>query len=84
MDQENFLSISLIPVHCLLENKSKKNTDSVRDVEFVYAEASDGKPLYIGWLALTDFSGIISDEAVQGIRFRKGNILVGNNTTFVK
>lgn len=61
-----------------------KTTDSVRDVEFVYAEASDGKPLYAGWLALTDFSGIISDEAVQGIRFRKGNILVGNNTTFVK
>lgn len=61
-----------------------KNKDYVRDVEFVYAEASDGQPLYIGWLALTDFSGSISDEAVQGIRFRKGNILVGNNTTFVK
>lgn len=61
-----------------------KNKDYVRDVEFVYAEASDGQPLYIGWLALTDFSGIISDESVQGIRFRKGNILVGNNTTFVK
>lgn len=61
-----------------------KNKDYVRDVEFVYAEASDGKPLYIGWLALTDFSGVISDETVQGIRFRKGNILVGNNTTFVK
>lgn len=61
-----------------------KNKDYVRDVEFVYAKASDGQPLYIGWLALTDFSGIISDESVQGIRFRKGNILVGNNTTFVK
>lgn len=61
-----------------------KNKDYVRDVEFVYAEASDGQPLYIGWLALTDFSGIISDEAVQGIRFRKGNILIGDNTTFVK
>lgn len=61
-----------------------KNKDYIRDVEFVYAEASDGKPLYIGWLALTDFSGIISDVAVQGIRFRKGNILVGNHTTFVK
>lgn len=61
-----------------------KNKDYVRDVEFVYAEASDGQPLYIGWLALTDFSGIISDKSVQGIRFRKGNILVGNNTTFVK
>lgn len=61
-----------------------KNKDYVRDVEFVYQEASDGKPLYIGWLAITDFSGVISDESVQGIRFRKGNILVGNNTTFAK
>lgn len=61
-----------------------QNKDYVRDVEFIYHEASDGKPLYIGWLAITDFSGIISDDAVQGIRFRKGNILVGNGTTFSK
>ena len=61
-----------------------KTKDYVRDVEFIYHEASDGKPLYIGWLAITDFSGIISDESVQGIRFRKGNILVGNGTTFAK
>lgn len=61
-----------------------KNKDYVRDVEFVYQEASDGKPLYIGWLAITDFSGSIGDEAIQGIRFRKGNILVGNNATFAK
>lgn len=61
-----------------------KNKDYVRDVEFVYQEAKDGKPLYIGWLAITDFSGVISDEAVQGIRLRKGNILVGNGTTFAK
>ena len=45
-----------------------KTKDYVRDVEFIYREASDGKPLYIGWLAITDFSGVISDEAVQGIR----------------
>lgn len=49
-----------------------KTKDYVRDVEFIYKEASDGKPLYIGWLAITDFSGVISDESVQGIRFRKG------------
>lgn len=61
-----------------------KNNDFVRDVEFIYQEASDGKPLYVGWLAITDFSGVISDASVQGIRFRKGNILVGNNTTFAK
>lgn len=61
-----------------------KNKDYVRDVEFVYAKASDGQLLYIGWLAITDFSGVISDESLQGIRFRRGNILVGNSTTFVK
>lgn len=61
-----------------------KNKDYVRDVELVKEFASDGKPLYIGWLAITDFSGIISDESVQGIRLRKGNILVGDGTTFSK
>ena len=61
-----------------------KTKDYIRDVEFIYHEASDGKPLYIGWLAITEFSGVISDESVQGIRFRKGNILVGNGTTFAK
>lgn len=61
-----------------------KNKDFVRDVEFIYQEAKDGTPLYIGWLAITDFSGIISDESLQGIRFRKGNILVGNSSTFEK
>lgn len=61
-----------------------KNNDHIRDVKFVYETASDGTPLYIGWLAITDFSGVISDESIQGIRFRKGNILVGNGTTFAK
>ena len=61
-----------------------KETDFVRDVEFIYGEAKDGTPLYIGWLAITDFSGSISDETIQGIRFRKGNILVGNNATFAR
>lgn len=61
-----------------------KNKDYIRDVEFIYQEALDGKPLYIGWLAITDFSGVISNESIQGIRFRKGNILIGNNTTFAR
>ncbi len=61
-----------------------KNKDFVRDVEFVYKEDSKGQPLYMGWLAITDFSGVISDESVQGIRFRKGNILVGDGRTFAK
>jgi len=64
------------------KQERSRTDDYVRDVEFIYKEASDGKPLYIGWLAITDFSGIISDDSLEGIRFRKGNILVGNNTTF--
>ena len=66
------------------QQERTRTKDYVRDVEFVYQEASDGKPLYIGWIAITDFSGTISDEAIQGIRFRKGNILVGDNSTFAK
>ena len=61
-----------------------KNKDGVRDVEFVCEKSEDGTPLFIGWIAVTDFSGTISDEAIQGIRFRKGNILVGDNTTFAR
>ena len=66
------------------KQERSRTKDYVRDVEFIYKEASDGKPLYIGWLAITDFSGIISDDSIQGIRLRKGNILVGNNRTFAK
>lgn len=61
-----------------------KNKDGVRDVEFIYGKSENDVPLFIGWIAVTDFSGTISDEAVQGIRFRKGNILVGDNTTFAR
>lgn len=66
-----------------LQSRTREN-DFVRSVEFVYKEDSKGKPLYIGWLAITDFTGIIADEALQGIRLRKGNILVGDHTTFAK
>lgn len=48
-----------------------KNKDFVRDIEFVYEKASDGQPLYIGWIALTDFSGIISNESVQAFVFAR-------------
>lgn len=65
------------------QNRTRQ-TDFVRNVQFVFAESSDGTPLYIGWLAITDFSGSISNESVQGIRLRKGNMLIGDKTTFAK
>ena len=85
MVHEKSQSINCILAVCLTGKQERtKNKDYIRDVEFVYQESTDGKPLYIGWLAITDFSGSISDEAIQGIRFRKGNILVGDNSTFAK
>jgi len=61
-----------------------KATDYIKSIEYVYETAQDGQPLYAGWLAITDFSGQISDENIYGIRLRKGNILIGGNTTFAR
>lgn len=65
-----------------LQQRTRTN-DFVHDVECFFEKASDGKPLYIGWVALTDFSGSIADESLSGIRLRKGNILIGDNSTFI-
>lgn len=64
------------------KRSNTKTTDYVKRIEFVYEEADDGTPLYIGWVAITDFSGQLSDPSIQGIRLRKGNILIGDNKTF--
>lgn len=62
--------------------KKAKETEYIRDIEFLYQEDDKGKPLYIGWLAITEFSGQINDEKLRGIRLRKNNILIGNEQSF--
>lgn len=64
------------------KRSNTKTNDYVKKIEYVYEEANDGKPLYIGWLAITDFSGQLANPDVLGIRLRKGNILIGDNKTF--
>jgi len=59
-----------------------KTTDYIKSIEFAYETTQNGHPLYAAWLAITDFSGQINDENIYGIRLRKGNILIGGNTTF--
>lgn len=59
-----------------------REKDFVRRIETVCGNDENGQLLYVGWLAITDFSGQISDEKLQGIRLRKQNILVGDNSTF--
>ena len=62
--------------------KRQKENEYVRDLDLLYEETDDGQPLYIGWLAITDFSGQIKDENLRGIRLRKNNILIGDGQTF--
>ena len=65
------------------QSRTKEN-ELVRTVEYFTKTSTDGTLLYIGWLAITDFSGSIKDEKVRGIRFRKANILVGDENLFNK
>ena len=60
----------------------QKEDEFVKDVELLYGTAKDGKPLYIGWLAITGFSGQIRDVNLRGIRLRKSNIQIGDAQTF--
>ena len=62
--------------------RRKKENEYIKEVELLYQEYDDGRPMYIGWLAITDFSGQIKDENLRGIRLRKNNILIGNAQTF--
>ena len=62
--------------------KRKKENEYIKDIDLLYQESDDGKPIYIGWLAITDFSGQIKDENLRGIRLRKKNILIGSAQTF--
>lgn len=62
--------------------RRKKENEYIKDVDLLYQEYDDGRPMYIGWLAITDFSGQIKDESLRGIRLRKNNILIGSAQTF--
>ncbi len=62
------------------ERTSKRN--DIHDVEYFMDSTSDGKLVYIGWLGISDFSGTVDDDFMRGVRVRKGNILIGDESTF--
>ncbi len=62
------------------ERTSKRN--DIYEIEYFSGSTPDGKIAYIGWIAISDFSGTIDDDYMRGIRVRKGNILIGNESTF--
>jgi molecular chaperone HtpG len=55
-----------------------KQRDNVKEIKIL----NDEKGRYSGWIAITNFYGNIRDQSIRGIRLRKGNILIGDSTTF--
>ncbi len=64
---------------------NKKSIDEIFDIDFIELHSSDNKLLAVGWYTLTQQMQLIPvfNEA-WGIRFRKGNIQVGDEFTFQK
>ena len=62
-------------------DKGKNLFDSIRDIEIIQIRQSDGCVLAIAWVGKTNYHGSIYDKSVKGIRFRKGNIQIGDGQT---
>ncbi len=57
-----------------------KGQDSIRNVECMAFENSEGRALAWGWLGVSNFSGSLpATVKMRGIRLRSGNIQIGND-----
>ena len=64
-------------------NNSNKAYDELIDVKFEIFNDTSGKPLAWMWYGISKFEKQIPPiNAMRGIRLRKGNIQIGNETTF--
>lgn len=64
----------------IISDRLRKLEDNISEVEtkvFTY----DGETVAYLWYARTSFYGTLQDEAIKGLRVRKGNILIGDKTT---
>lgn len=62
------------------EKDEKK--DFIKDIQFFECRKDDNSLFFLGWYGTRDnYSIMIKDETVNGLRIRKRNILIGNNRT---
>ena len=64
----------------VVSDRLRKLNDNIFEIdtkEFTY----NGETIAYLWYAKTSFYGTLQDEAIKGIRIRKGNILIGDKTT---
>lgn len=55
--------------------------DKIAEIKFFEGVGADDKYIFAGWYGVTDLSGMIQDERINGLRVRKKNILIGDNRT---
>jgi hypothetical protein len=65
-----------------LADRQKKIWDTVVDIEVESICNSEGKIVGIVWFSQSNYLGTILNDGIKGLRFRKGNILVGDKVTF--
>ena len=61
-------------------DRNKMKPDEILDVVYFKAE-TENTLLAIGWYAVGNWYGMISENNIAGLRVRKGNILIGDSHT---
>lgn len=65
----------------VLADRQRKIWDRVNSIEINKVYDENGYLSAICWFTNTNFSGTILDKNIKGLRFRKGNILIGDENT---
>jgi molecular chaperone HtpG len=60
---------------------SDKKKDFIKDITFFKGYKNDGSLFFLGWYGVTDLSGMVKEENINGLRVRKRNILIGDSRT---
>lgn len=64
----------------VISDRLRKLEDNISEIE-TKIFTCDGEMVAYLWYAKTSFYGTLQNEAIKGIRVRKGNILIGDKTT---
>jgi len=62
-------------------NMSKQQIEQIQNVHIHPIMASNGAIVALLWYGHSNYLGTIKDDKIKGLRFRKGNILVGDRST---
>ena len=64
-----------------LADKQKKTLDNIEDIVVEEIRNSQGVLISLFWYCKSSYLGTILNDSIKGLRFRQGNILVGDKAT---